>query len=142
VFYANKDVSFLLQATSDIIFTYSEYYDNLSEEYRPKESVIVMGKENRADFVYSPRTAEELLRPHNLNSEKPYQIVHTVSLSAMSYENFITDMLADRQFLEDYADLCSEGEIWRCIHVKQRGQSGGILVVPDGCYVKYAALVN
>ena len=101
-----------------------------------------MGKENRADFVYSPRTAEELLRPHDLNSEKPFQIVHTVSLSAMSYENFITDMLADRQFLEDYADLCSEGEIWRCILVKQRGQSDGVLVVPDGCYVKYAALVT
>lgn len=104
--------------------------------------MIAMGKENRADFVYSPRTAEELLRPHDLNREKPYQIVHTVSLSAMSYENFITDMLADRQFLEDYADLCSEGDVWRCILVKQRGQSGGVLVVPDGCYVKFAALIN
>lgn len=101
-----------------------------------------MGKENRADFVYSPRTAEELLRPHNLNSEKPYQIVHTVSLSAMSYENFITDMLADRKFLEDYADLCGEGEVRRYILVRQRGQSGGILVVPDGCYVKYAAFMS
>ena len=101
-----------------------------------------MGKENRADFVYSPRTAEELLRPHDLNSEKPYQIVRTVSLSAMSYENFITDMLADRQFLEDHADLCSEGEVWRCILVRQRGQSGGVLVVPDGCYVKFAAFTN
>ena len=103
--------------------------------------MIAMEKENRADFVYSPRTAEELLRPHDLNSEKPYQIVHTVSLSDMSYENFITDMLADRQFLEDYADLCREGEVCRCILVKQRGQSGGVLVVPDGCYVKYAALL-
>ena len=101
-----------------------------------------MGKENRADFVYSPRTAEELLRPHDLNSEKPYQIVRTVSLSAMSYENFITDMVADRQFLEDHADLCSEGEVWRCILVRQRGQSGGVLVVPDGCYVKFAAFTN
>ena len=101
-----------------------------------------MEKENRADFVYSPRTAEELLRPHDLNSEKPYQIVHTVSLSAMSYENFITDMLADRQFLEEYTALCSAGEVWSCILVKQRGQSGGVLVVPDGCYVKFAALAD
>ena len=104
--------------------------------------MIVMGKEYRADFVYSPRTAEDLLRPHDLNSEKPYQIVHTVSLSAMSYENFITDLLADRQFLEDNADLCSEGDVWRCILVKQRGASGGVLVMPDGCYVKYAALMS
>ena len=65
-----------------------------------------------------------------------------MTLRYQSRALFITDMLADRQFLEDYSDLCNEGEIWRCIHVKQRGQSGGILVVPDGCYVKYAALVN
>jgi hypothetical protein len=51
-------------------------------------------------------------------------------------------MLADRQFLEDYADLCSEGEVWRCVLVKQRGASGGVLVMPDGCYVKYAALMS
>ena len=101
-----------------------------------------MGKENRAYFVYSPRMAEELLRPHDLRSETPYVIIRTVTLSAMSYENFITDMLADRQFLEDYADLCGEGEVWRCILVKQRGQSGGILVVPDKCYVKYAACMT
>ena len=64
-----------------------------------------------------------------------------MTLRYQSRALFITDMLADRQFLEDYAELCSEGEIWSCIHVKQRGQSGGILVVPDGCYVKYAALL-
>ena len=28
------------------------------------------------------------------------------------------------------------------ILVKQRGQSGGVLVVPDGCYVKFAALAD
>ena len=106
-----------------------------------QESVIVMRKENRAYFVYSPRTTEDLLRPHDLRSETPYEIVHTVTLSAMSYENFITDMVADRQFLEDWADLCCEGDTWRCILVKQRGKTDGILVVPDGCYVKYAALL-
>ena len=98
-----------------------------------------MKQEKYAYFVYSPRTVSDLIQPHDLRSEKPYQIVHTVSLSAMSYENFITDMLADRQFLEDYAKLCGEGEIWRCILVKQRGTTEGILVVPDSCYVKYAA---
>ena len=99
-----------------------------------------MGKENRADFVYSPRTAEELLRPHNLNNEKPYQIVHIVSLSALSYENFITDMLADRQFIEDNAALCSRGEVWKCLLIRQRGCSDGVLVMPEnGCFVGWAA---
>ena len=99
-----------------------------------------MGKENRADFVYSPRTAEELLRPHDLNSEKPYQIVHTVSLSTMSYENFITDMLADRQFLSDYGKRCKKGEVWECLFVRRRGQSGGVLIMPEqDCFVGWAA---
>lgn len=100
-----------------------------------------MGSKNTAFFVYSPRIAEDLLRPHTLESEKPFEIVRTVTLSAMSYENFITDMLADRQFLEDHADFCGEGEVWRCVLVKQRGKSDGVLVIPDGCYVKYAAFL-
>lgn len=98
-----------------------------------------MSQNGTAYFVYSPRMLSDLLQPHDIRDEKPYRVVHTVSLSAMSYENFITDMLADRQFLEDYAKLCGEGEIWRCILVKQRGTTEGILVMPDGCYVKYAA---
>ena len=98
-----------------------------------------MSHNETAYFVYSPRTISDLIQPHDLIDEKPYRFVHTVSLSAMSYENFITDMLADRQFLEDYADLCGEGEIWRCVLVKQLGKAEGVLVVPDGCYVKYAA---
>ena len=98
-----------------------------------------MKQEKYAFFVYSPRTISDLIQPHDLRSEKPYQIVHTVSLSAMSYESFITDMLADRQYLEDYAYLCGEGVLWKCVLVKQRGKAEGVLVVPDGCYVKYAA---
>lgn len=98
-----------------------------------------MNQEGTAYFVYSPRTISDLFQPHDIREEKPYRVVHTVFLSAMSYENFITDMLADRQFLEDYADLCGEGELWKCILVKHRGEEKGVLVVPDGCYVKYAA---
>lgn len=98
-----------------------------------------MSQEGTAYFVYSPRTISDLFQPHDLRNEKAYRVVQTVSLSAMSYENFITDMLADRQFLEDCADICGEGEIWQCVLVKQRGNAEGVLVVPDGCYVKYAA---
>lgn len=98
-----------------------------------------MNQEGTAYFVYSPRTISDLFQPHDLRSEKPYRVVHTVSLSAMSYENFITDMLADREFFESYADLCGEGDFWKCVLVKQRGKAEGVLVVPDGCYVKYAA---
>ena len=101
-----------------------------------------MGNIGHAFFAERPRTIDDLMQPHLSAHEREYQIVKTIELKKMDYENFITDMLADRQFLEDYADLCSEGEVWRCILVKQRGQSSGVLVVPDGCYVKYAALFS
>ena len=48
-------------------------------------------------------------------------------------------MLADRQFLEDHAALCSKGEVWTCILVRQRGRTDGVLVLPEGCYVGWAA---
>ena len=92
-----------------------------------------------AYFVYEPRTSTDLLQPHDIRLERPFQIAATVTLSAMDYENFITDLLADRAFLEEHAGDCSEGEVWQCILVRQRNQKDGILVVPDGCYVKYAA---
>ena len=95
--------------------------------------------ENYAHFVELPRRIEELQRPHLIDRERPYSIAATVVLRKIDYENFITDMIADRQFLEEHADLCREGEVWRCVLVKQRGKSDGVLVVPDGCYVKYAA---
>lgn len=97
--------------------------------------------ESCAYFVEFPRRIEDLQCPHLIDCERPYRIVATVALRKIDYENFITDMIADRQFLEDHAYLCSEGEVWRCILVKQRGKSDGVLVVPDGCYVKYAALL-
>ena len=92
-----------------------------------------------AYFVYEPRTSADLLQPHDIRLERPFQIAATVTLSAMDYENFITDLLADRSFLEKHAGECSEGEVWQCILVRQRNQKDGILVIPDGCYVKYAA---
>ena len=95
-----------------------------------------------AYFVKRPRTADDLMRPHLLEQEQEYEVVKTITLPAIDYENFITDMIADRQFIEDNASLCSRGEIWRCILVQQRGRSDGVLVMPiDGCYVGRAAYV-
>ena len=66
--------------------------------------------------------------------------VKTIKLSTIDYENFITDMLADRQFIEDNAELCGKGEVWRCLLVQKRGRRDGILVLPEGgCFVGYAA---
>ena len=49
-----------------------------------------------AYFVERPRRLEDLLRPHLIERERPYSIVTAVQLPKIDYENFVTDMLADR----------------------------------------------
>ena len=93
-----------------------------------------------AYFVESPRIIEDLKVPHPIEQETQYEIVKTAKLAKIDYENFITDMIADRQFIEENAALCAQGGAWRCLLVQQRGRTDGVLVVPvDGCYVGWAA---
>jgi hypothetical protein len=90
-------------------------------------------------FVECPRTIDDLMKPHLLAHEQEYQIVKTVEIGKIDYENFITDMLADRQFIEDNIALCSRGEVWQCLLIRQRGCSDGVLVMPEnGCFVGWA----
>ncbi len=68
------------------------------------------------------------------------KIVATVTLAKIDYENFTTDMLAYRQFIEGNAALCERGAAWKCIFVHRRGRSDGVLVMPeDACFVGWAA---
>ena len=93
-----------------------------------------------AYFVERPRRIEDLMVPHPIEKEHPFRIVTEIQLSAIDYENFITDMLADRQFIEDHGRRCKKGEVWDCLLVRRRGQPNGVLVMPDsGCFVGCAA---
>jgi hypothetical protein len=95
-----------------------------------------------AYFVRHPRTIDDLQKPHLVSAERRYEIVRQIVLPAIEYENFITDMSADRQFLEDNAALCAEGEIMRCLLIRQRGGTGGVLVLPEnGAFAAWAAYV-
>ena len=99
-----------------------------------------MEKAGMAFFVKAPHRIENLCTPHLVEDERAYKVVKQVRLAKIDYENFITDLVADRQFIEDNANLCSKDEIWRCILVQQRGQTDGVLVMPeDGCFVGWAA---
>ncbi len=101
-----------------------------------------MEKTGFAYFVEGPRIIEDLKAPHPIEREQRYEIIKSVKLARIDYENFTTDMIADRQFIEDNAVLCSQGEVWRCILVQQRGRTDGVLVMPaDGSYVGWAAYV-
>ena len=62
-----------------------------------------------AYFVERPRRLKDLQRPHLVERERPYSIVTAVQLPEIDYENFITDMLADRKFIEDYGKRCKAG---------------------------------
>lgn len=94
----------------------------------------------RAYFVSDPQRIEDLQVLHLVEKERPFEVAALVKLAKIDYENFIADMVADRQFIEDNAALCSKGDVWRCILVQQRGRADGVLVMPeDGCFVGWAA---
>ena len=95
--------------------------------------------EQTAYFIRRPRRAEELRAEEN-GLRRPYQIVKTLRLGTMDYENFATDLLADRAFLEN-ADGCGEeGSLVRCLCVCCPRRDS-ILVLPDGTgHVALAAL--
>ena len=102
-----------------------------------------MDKTGHAFFVDFPRRIEDLKKPNDIRLEQAYEVVKTIRLGSMDYENFITDMVADRQFIEDNHVLCSVGKVWKCLLVQGRGRKGGILVMPvDQCYAKYAAYIE
>ena len=101
---------------------------------------------NRAYFVRYPRIIEDLQKLHLVRDERTYEVVKEITLAAIDYENFITDLVADRQFLEDNASLCADGEPMKCLLVRRRGRRDGVLVVPDApeykAFVKLAAYVS
>ena len=93
----------------------------------------------KAWFVFRPRRAEDLTVRNPEGKWMVYHIVKTICMSRIDYENFTTDLLADRQFIEDAAALCTkQGD---CLLVTTSTQQPGLLIVPwKGCFVRYAAL--
>ena len=95
--------------------------------------------EQTAYFLRRPRRIEEL-RAEEDGQRRPYRIVKTVCLGGMDYENFVTDLLADRAFLEDFPGSGQDGPLVRCLCVSCKGR-GSVLVLPDGTgHVAQAAL--
>ena len=61
-------------------------------------------------------------------------------LPLIDYENFITDMTVDRQYLEDNAHLCSKGDVYKCLLIRRENKLDGVLVIPlDKAWVGWAA---
>ena len=95
--------------------------------------------EQTACFLRRPRRIEEL-RAEESGRRHPYRIVKTVCLVGMDYENFVTDLLADRAFLEGIPGCGEDGTVLCCLRVSCPDRED-ILVVPDGTgHVALAAL--
>ena len=91
-----------------------------------------------AFFVKKPARIGDLRQPHFAAAEQPYRIVKKVRLKAIDYENFITDMYADRWFIERYGALCREPD--QCLLIQCYRRKDGVLVKPQGeSHVGYAA---
>lgn len=98
-----------------------------------------------AYFVRNPFRIEDLKKPHPIESEKPYVIEKTIVLSAIDYQNFITDLCVDRWFIEANTHLTKvdKNGIWHCIFVKKIKRKDGILVMSEGkVYPNWAAYVS
>lgn len=104
------------------------------------EERMSMKEKGRAYFVYWPRRLDDLMGIHLARAERPFEIHRQVSLSAIDYENFTSDLKADRWFLEKFIDNKWDADVFWCIYVHQRGKNDGLLIVPapDG-HVRYAA---
>ncbi|MBR4131601.1 MAG: hypothetical protein IKT99_01365 [Oscillospiraceae bacterium] len=93
----------------------------------------------KAYFIFLPRTAADLSIDNPAGKWKKYRIVKTICLSQIDFENFETDLLADRQFIEDNAALCAEPG--GCLLVTTRRKQQEYLILPwNGGFVHYAAL--
>ena len=95
---------------------------------------------DQAVFVRRPRTGENIKT--GIGMVLDYEIIKTIRLNPTDYENFVTDMLADRVFLEESADAYAERPPVKCLLVCGKDRSAGILVLPRGAYVELAALYS
>ena len=80
--------------------------------------------------------------PHRYETRKRFAVVKTIEISKIDYDNFVADLCVDRTFIEENKGVwhVNEDGVGLCLLGKQRGQSDGVLVMPDGRdYPKYAA---
>ena len=95
--------------------------------------------QTKSFFVFRPRTADDLSLDNPTGQWKRYQVVKTICLSRIDFENFETDLLADRQFIENGSVFCTRpGD---CLLVTSRRGQSELLIMPwHGGFVRYAAL--
>ena len=87
--------------------------------------------EKTATWVSTPARLEDILQPDN-GENRQYAVTKAIRLAWDDYENFVTDFLVKRDFIEENAGLCKVDEhgVWHCLLVLHRGHTDGVLVMP------------
>ncbi len=99
--------------------------------------------EGIAKFRFKPRRIDELQENDGIWESRAYEVVKVITLSGMDFENFTQDMVADRLFIEENAELCKAASGRGCLLVKGRRRKESVLVLPDGgCHVLAAAMYS
>lgn len=77
-----------------------------------------------------------------LEAEREYTVVSRIRLNEIDFENFFTDMLADRWFVEKNGQLCKESNQFYCLLTYCNTFSEAILILPESYgHIKYAACI-
>jgi hypothetical protein len=85
-----------------------------------------------AFFVNRAPRVEKLKRLHLLKKEVPFIVEKNITLRKEDYENFVSDLGVERQFIDDNKGLCRiEKGIYHSIFVRRWGKKDGILVMSD-----------
>ena len=93
----------------------------------------------KAYFVFRPRRMEDLTLGNADGTWREVEIVGTVLLKKLDFEIFANDLLADRQFIENNANLCQNPD--DCLLVTTRARTDELLIIPwKHSYVRFAAL--
>ena len=94
----------------------------------------------QAFFINKPRAITDLMSPHFLDDEEEFFISQRIELRPIDYENFITDFLVERDYIESAANLDDEQKeeqyeeqnyVSKCLLISKAGNTDGVLVIPQ-----------
>jgi len=103
-----------------------------------------MKAKKQAFFIKNPRVLTDLIGPHLLDDERAFSISKRIELRPIDYENFITDLRVEREYIENAANLNNEqSDAFKCVLISRSGNTDGVLVVPDKRgFVEFAAYLE
>ncbi len=95
-----------------------------------------------ANFIKNPSTINDLLHICLTKQLKKYSISKSIEIPQIDYDNFITDLCVDREYIEKNKSLCYIKNLtYHCLYIHPTNSNVGILVMCDNKnYPKFAAI--